>query len=124
MAARNIIIGQRVSGETIVFAKQLRHEMTEAERLIWERVRANRLHGLRFRRQQVIDGFIADFYCHSAAVVIEIDGEVHESQKQYDEKRDRVFQERGLKVLRITNEEVYRDLDEVVGRIAAICGQE
>jgi very-short-patch-repair endonuclease len=123
MPARNIVIGQYVTPEKIVRAKELRREMTPAERLIWERLRANRLHGLRFRRQQVIDGFIADFYCHAAALVVEIDGPVHEERADYDAARDKVFQARGLTILRVTIEEVGRDLDAVVRTIAAACGK-
>jgi very-short-patch-repair endonuclease len=97
--------------------------MTPEERLVWERVRGCRLQGLRFRRQQVIDGFIADFYCHSAAVVVEIDGPVHERQQDFDRGRDAVFRERGLTVLRFTNEEVRSDMDRVMQRIATACGK-
>jgi very-short-patch-repair endonuclease len=123
MPARNIVIGQYVTPEKVVRAKELRREMTPAERLVWESWRANRLHGLRFRRQQVIDGFIADFYCHAAAVVVEIDGPVHEERADYDAARDKVFRARGLTILRVTNEEVGEDLDKVVRKIAAACGK-
>jgi very-short-patch-repair endonuclease len=95
--------------------------MTPAERRVWERLRANRLDGLRFRRQQVIDGFIADFYCHSTALVVEIDGSVHEGREAYDAGRDQIFRQRGFLVLRFTNAEVEADLDGVIGRIAAEC---
>jgi very-short-patch-repair endonuclease len=95
--------------------------MTPAERRVWERLRANRLNGLRFRRQQVIDGFIADFYCHTVAVVVEIDGPVHEAREGYDGERDRIFSARGFLVLRFTNAEVEGDLDSVIERIAAAC---
>ena len=118
----NIIVGQPVTEEKLVRAKELRRDMTPAERLVWQRVRANQLGGLRFRRQQVIDGFIADFYCHAAAVVVEIDGPVHEDQAAYDAARDLIFRQRGFVVLRFTNEEVKRDPDSVVRKIAAACG--
>ena len=91
--------------------------------MVWERVRANRLHGLSFRRQQVIDGYIVDFYCHSAGVVVEIDGPIHQRQAEYDEARDRVLTKRGLTVLRFTNEEVRGAIDEVVKKIAVSCGK-
>ena len=123
MPARNVVIGQYVNPDKVVRAKELRREMTPEESLVWERVRANRLNGLRFRRQQVIDGFIADFYCHAAALVVEIDGPVHEDRAGYDAGRDRVFKARGLRVLRITNEEVRTDLDGVVRKIAVACGK-
>ena len=117
----NIIVGQPVTEEKLIRAKQLRREMTPAERRVWGRLRANRLGGLRFRRQQVIDGFIADFYCHAAAVVVEIDGPVHDGREGYDTERDRIFRARGFLVLRFTNAEVEGDLDGLIGRIAAAC---
>ncbi|MGD0950718.1 MAG: DUF559 domain-containing protein [Candidatus Binatia bacterium] len=102
-------------------AKQLRRQMTEAELILWQRLRRNQLRGFHFRREQVIDGFIADFYCHAAGLVIEVDGGVHCGQAAYDEERDRVLSQRGLRVLRIGNDEVQRDLDGVLGRIAQAC---
>ena len=120
---RNIVIGQTVAPEKVELAKRLRREMTPAERLLWERVRANRLAGLRFRRQQVIDGFVADFYCHAAALVVELDGPVHEDRAAYDAARDVIFRQRGLTVLRFTNTEVQTDPDGVVARISAACGR-
>ena len=62
--------------------------MTPAEKLLWQEVRANKL-GAHFRRQQVIQGFIVDFYCHKFALVIEVDGDVHALQKEEDERREK-----------------------------------
>src|SRR5438270_611728 len=84
----NIVIGQRVDPAKVLRSKELRRQMTPAERSLWNCLRANRLGGLQFRRQQVIDGFIVDFYCHAAAVVVEADGPVHEQQAEYDAERD------------------------------------
>ena len=58
-------------------AHQFRREITPSEAALWQALRANRLGGLHFRRQQIIDGFIADFYCHAAGLVVELDGSVH-----------------------------------------------
>ena len=63
---RNIVIGQRVMAEKVAQARRLRKQMTEAEKRLWERLRGNRVDGVHFRRQQIIDGFIVDFYCHAA----------------------------------------------------------
>jgi len=95
--------------------------MTPAEAILWERLRANRLRRLQFRRQQIIDGFIVDFYCHAAALVVEVDGDVHDEQQEYDEARDRVLQSRGLRVLRVRNERVMGDLQGVLREIARAC---
>jgi len=118
----NIVQGRRIDSDKLARAKELRRHMTEAEKILWQHLRANRLDGLHFRRQQVIDGFIVDFYCHAAKLVIEVDGEIHQQQLEYDQARDRVLMARGLRVLRIRNAELMRDLDRVLTRIAAACG--
>ncbi len=74
----NIVIGQKVSPSKVERTKEFRRQMTPEEKILWQRLRANRLNGLHFRRQQIIDGFIVDFYCHSAGVVVEVDGEIHQ----------------------------------------------
>jgi very-short-patch-repair endonuclease len=102
-------------------AKDLRRDMTAEERLLWSRLRANQVSGHHFRRQQIIDGFIVDFYCHSASLVIEVDGGVHQNQTAYDAERDTVLASRGLTIIRVTNDEVRRALAGVVARIAAAC---
>ena len=78
----NIVIGQPVDDAKVERANELRREMTAAERRLWNCLRANRLAGLHFRRQQVIDGFIVDFYCHASALIVEVDGPVHEEQTE------------------------------------------
>ncbi len=116
MPVKNIIPGQRVTKEKLQRAKELRREMTPAEKLLWHEVRAKKL-GVRFRRQQVIAGFIVDFYCHKAALVVEIDGDIHDLQKEEDERRERVLTEMGLRIVRFGNDEVMRELSAVVGKI-------
>ncbi len=95
--------------------------MTPAETLLWQHLRASRLHGLHFRRQQVIHGFIADFYCHAAGVVVEVDGGIHDTQPEADESRDLAFAQLGLLTLRIRNEDVLHDTVAVLERIARTC---
>ena len=69
--------------------------MTPAEKILWEELRANKL-GVHFRRQQVIQGFIVDFYCHQAGLVIEVDGDIHDLQKEEDERREKVLSALGM----------------------------
>src|SRR5574341_2298524 len=88
MPVDNIVIGQKISRELHERAKELRRNMTPAEGIPWEKLRHNRLKGLQFRRQQIIDGYIVDFYCHAKTLVVEIDGDIHELQKDYDAGRD------------------------------------
>ena len=116
---RNIVIGQHVNPEKVKLARSLRDQMTAEEKRLWQRLRANRLDGFHFRRQQIIDGFIVDFYCHKAGLVIEVDGEVHKDQIAYDAQRDGILKARGLQILRIPNAEVRNNLDGVLQAIRA-----
>ncbi|MGE5250632.1 MAG: endonuclease domain-containing protein [Bacteroidota bacterium] len=118
MPVKNIIPGQPIARRKLERARELRRHMTAAERLIWQELRGNRL-GTHFRRQQIIGGFIVDFYCHQAELVIELDGGIHQSreQREYDTQRDEVFREMGLRVLRLANEEVERDTGAVLNKI-------
>jgi len=88
--------------------------MTPEEQKLWERLRARRFYGYKFLRQHPIiyqlhqnkpDFFIADFYCASQKLVIEVDGKIHDFQQEYDTNRDAILNALGLRVLRIKNEE-------------------
>lgn len=116
MSVKNIIPGQRVTKEKLQRARELRHEMTPAEKILWQELRANKL-GVHFRRQQIISGFIVDFYCHKASLVIEVDGDIHDLQQEEDARREKVLHEIGLRIARFRNEEVIRDLSMVIGKI-------
>src|SRR5450759_2979359 len=91
--------------------------MTPAEHRLWDALRGNQLSGLHFRRQQIIDGFIVDFYCHAARLIIEVDGGVHEQLVEYDAARSQILERRSLAVLRFTNDEVMYCLPAVLTRI-------
>ncbi len=116
MPVKNIIPGQRVNKEKLQRAKELRRDMTPAEKLLWQEVRAKKL-GVRFRRQQIIQGFIVDFYCHKAALVVEVDGDIHDLQQEEDERREKVLGEMGRRIVRFGNDEVVKNLSAVVGKI-------
>jgi very-short-patch-repair endonuclease len=123
MRQPGVVTGQPVEADKLAASKQLRRASTPEERLLWDRLRTGRLHGIHFRRQHVIDGFVVDFYCHAAGLVIEVDGPGHRRHSQQDAHRDAVLCGRGLTVLRITNEEVRTDIDAVLLRIEqAIAG--
>ena len=121
MPVKNIIPGQRVTKEKLQRARELRQEMTPAEKILWNELRTNKL-GIHFRRQQIIAGFIVDFYCHKVALVIELDGYIHdeEIQKENDIERDKVLIEMGLKVVRFKNEEVLKNLNQVINKIKVL----
>jgi very-short-patch-repair endonuclease len=98
-------------------ARRMRREMTAAELAFWQAVRGNKLGGLHFRRQQVIDGFVADFYCHAINLVVEVDGEIHDTQIEEDHHREHTFGLRGLRVVRFTNNQVLNHLPACLSEI-------
>ena len=116
MPVKNIIPGQRVVKEKLQRARELRREMIPAEKILWQELRGNKL-GVHFRRQQIIAGFIVDFYCHKAGLVIELDGSVHANQSEEDAHRGKVLNEMGLRVIRFWNGEVEKNLAEVLRKI-------
>lgn len=94
-------------------AKKYRANPTRAEELMWSILRLERPnHGIRWRRQHILYGYIADFYCPKGMLVLEIDGEIH--NKYEDAKRDAIIESHGFKVIRVTNEDVYSDSTEIV----------
>ncbi|MBI5294455.1 MAG: DUF559 domain-containing protein [Chloroflexi bacterium] len=116
MPVKNIIPGQTVTKEKLQRARELRRDMTPTEKILWQELRGNKL-GVHFRRQQVIAGFIVDFYCHKAALVIEVDGDIHDLQQEEDARREKVLREMGLSIVRFRNEEVVKNLSAVMGKI-------
>ena len=123
MPTGGIITKQRVTEEKLRLAREMRREMTPEEAILWRYLRRNQLQGLHFRRQQVIDGFIVDFYCHAGGLVVEIDGGIHRAQHEYDAERDQALSALGLHILRIPNADVRRDVAAVLQRIAAAAAQ-
>lgn len=100
-------------------AKELRANLTPTEKMLWTYLNRSQLNGFRFKAQHPIYTFIADFYCHSARLVIELDGEVHDSQEQqiYDANRTYLITEFGLTVVRFRNDEVLRNTQQVIESI-------
>lgn len=99
-------------------AKEMRRNATPAEKTLWAALRNRRLAGLKFYRQDVIGPFIADFYCASARLVVEVDGEIHDYQNDQDNARTRQFEYYGYRVIRFRNEEVLNELEWVLSQIA------
>ena len=120
MAIKNIVRGQKVSAEKVAKAKELRRNMTYAEKILWHQLRTNKL-GWHFRRQQIIHGFIVDFYCHQKSLIIEIDGKIHQHQIEDDLQRKNALKEYGFKIIRFQNHEVERNLPQVLGKIRQFC---
>ena len=116
MPLKNIITQQKVTKQKLQRAKELRSDMTPAEKILWNELRGNKL-GVHFRRQQVIAGFIVDFYCHKIGLVIEVDGDIHDLQKEEDARREKVLKEMGLRIIRFRNDEVENNLAGVITRV-------
>jgi very-short-patch-repair endonuclease len=102
-------------------AKELRRELTPAEKKLWARLRNGQVNGLQFRRQHAVGTYIVDFYCAKAKLVIEVDGDSHAEQIEYDQARTEYLNERGYSVIRFTNREVFNQCEAVVQRIADEC---
>ncbi|WP_395394640.1 endonuclease domain-containing protein [Novosphingobium sp. BL-8A] len=112
------------SGGAARRARRLRREMTLPEVLLWQRLRQKPA-GLKFRRQHPSGNYVADFYCHDARLVVEVDGSCHDmgNNPARDAKRDAWFQEIGLRVIRVPASDVLRDADEATAFIASVACQ-
>lgn len=95
-------------------ARQLRSNMTDAERHLWYYLRGHRFLGLKFKRQKPMGRYIVDFICLEYRLVIELDGGQHQVQVEGDAERDRYFIEQGYRVLRFWNHEVLGETDSVL----------
>jgi len=112
-----------VSNRQRVRAKSLRQSMTRAEILLWRYLKAHRIDGLGFRRQVPMRNYVADFVCHDARLIVELDGESHDfdARQRSDRIRDAWFHSQGYSILRFTNAEVLGNLAGVVEAIRDEC---
>ena len=111
---KNTIINANATQEKLELAKHFRQNMTQAETKLWKRLRANKLNGLHFRRQQVILGFIVDFYCHKYQLIVEIDGDVHDSREELDLARENILIQNGFRIIRFKNSQVENNIEGVL----------
>lgn len=107
----------RIDPQKLEFARGLRREAPFPERLLWSRLRGERLAGLKFRRQHVVGAYVVDFYCPAASLVVELDGMSHVGRAKEDERRSEFLRRAGLRVVRYTNDQVLGDLDVVLADI-------
>ena len=107
-------------------ARDLRNNMTDAELLLWSKLRRKQILGLQFYRQKPILNYIVDFYCASASLVIECDGSQHYTNEglEADRIRDEALTQLGLKVLRCDNRQVLGEIDAVVEMVYQYCWKE
>ena len=104
-------------------SRQLRHDMTHPERVLWSLLRNRRLGGLKFRRQVVIDRYVVDFICKERKLIVEVDGESHVGRATEDARRTGDLEGKGLQVLRVTNDDVLNDLEAVGMAILRAAGE-
>ena len=102
-------------------ARNLRKRATPAEKLLWNELHNQKLRGLKFRRQHHVGRFILDFYCAELRLAVELEGSIHDTadQTEYDGHRFAYLEANDIKILRIKNEEVLNDMENVLKRIAA-----
>lgn len=105
-------------------ARQLRKQQTPAEEIFWSRVRNNktgykivRQKPLRFYLGKTLRYFIADFYCHKLLLIIELDGRIHEDQQEYDQARDYIISQMKYRVVRLKNDEIFNDLEQLINKL-------
>ena len=103
--------------QTTRFARQLRQDTTDAEQLLWSRLRRSQLNGFRFRRQRSIGPFIADFACLNPRLIVELDGSQHAEHPERDQKRDTYLRSQGFQVLRFDNHTALTNTEAVLETI-------
>ena len=106
----------------VATARKLRSTMTDAERVLWSRLRDRRLEGFKFRRQVPLAGFVADFACLDVKLIVEVDGSQHLDEMESDQRRTEKLGELGFHVLRFWNDDVLARTDDVLEAIRlALC---
>ncbi len=99
--------------------RQLRSNLTDAEKLLWSKIRKRQTKGYQFNRQKPVGDYIVDFYCDKARLVMEIDGGQHYEERniEADRKREKFLKSLGLRIMRFTNLDVLQNIDSVVEKI-------
>jgi len=103
--------------QTRLRARELRRSPTHIERLLWNRLRFWQIDGFKFRRQQPLGNYIADFVCFERRFIVEIDGGQHAAKKEYDAKRDSWLHDQGFIVLRFWNSDIVENMEGVLQSI-------
>ena len=98
-------------------ARRLRRDSTDVEKLLWRRLRDRQLEKAKFRRQEPILGFTADFVCHEQRLIVELDDGQHASRSEKDARRTRLLEQAGFRVLRFWNNDVVENIDGVLEAI-------
>lgn len=112
------------NSKVMPIAKYLRKNATEAEKILWDRIRNRKLEGIKFRRQMPLNfgighHYIADFYSKEKMIIIEIDGEIHNNEeiKEYDNYREKILKESNYKIIRFTNNDIMFRIEETIDKL-------
>lgn len=100
-----------------IYSKQLKAEMTDAEKLLWSKIRRKQLNGVKFCRQKIVGNYIVDFLSFDKKLIIELDGGQHADQVEYDKKRTAFLEQQGFTVIRFWNTEVLLETDSVLEQL-------
>jgi very-short-patch-repair endonuclease len=103
-------------------ARTMRKEQSRAEKAVWDLVRGSRL-GAKFRRQHPVEGYIADFACFEAMLIVEVDGHSHDDTQAYDAARTRTLEAAGWRVMRVRDAEVLSDIGAVARKLAKVLAE-
>lgn len=110
-------VSPELQRKMIEIARQFRKQPTKSEKILWQALRGKKLDGHKFRRQQPIGSFIVDFYNSPYRLVVEVDGSVHDNQIELDQARQEILELIGLNILRVSAEEVEKNLPSVLNKI-------
>lgn len=108
--------------EPLKFQRGLRHNPTEQEKKLWSALRNRQVVDAKFRKQTWLGGYLVDFFCAEAQLVVEVDGDTHAHQRKYDEQRTLGLESEGFRVIRFCNDDVMRNLEGVVASIREALG--
>ena len=110
-------ISSEAKRNILTAAREHRKNPTKSEKILWQALRGKKLDGVKFRRQQPIGVFIADFYSSAYRLVVEVDGGIHDTQQEEDAERDEIMKVLGLNILRLSAELVENDLVSALEKI-------
>src|SRR5690348_5257772 len=125
----SLLVGEGKEGgcflqSKVIQARKLRKQLTPAESKLWHELRRRQIDGFRFRKQTPIGNYIVDFICHSARLIIEVDGGQHSEAIEYDTQRTNWLISQGYKVQRFWNNEVLQQIDLVMEKIWNLCNEQ
>jgi very-short-patch-repair endonuclease len=115
------LVQQGAAADKLSLARAMRAAPTSGEAFLWAALRARQLAGWKFRRQQVLAGYVVDFYCAELALAVEVDGPIHQQCSEHDRQRDADLAQLGVDTMRLRDADVRANLNSVLRAISARC---